>query len=402
MAWDLAQGWTVNQIPSPLPPLFSGDRMVVFGLLKASENASQDGKNEVRLQGTLSKDEKMEHLMTFLTPPTASACDTNRESNLSFFLHRLAAKSFIKIKQDDISGMYDGKQEFEEAKTSIISVSKSANAVSKFTSFVAVDKDNHQPVSGPLRRQVVPSLEALEAASFNLCAQSAAFACATSSIGGGGKKKTKSAGFFSLPSLGKALFGSAPPPPPAAGFGGGPSCPPPATAPFKSAPIQQSVACFGGSSSYPPLAPGAAPRLKSATLLQSVAFCNDGSSYPPAAPGAAPHEKKEAPAVLSLISLQKASGAWDLTDQLVSLCSTSTDALITACPTEIVIDTAEGKLLWATALALVLLMGKFLDQKDEWEMIAEKGKKWMKKNLPASVKYENVLKSAAAAVGVQT
>ena len=36
-------------------------------------------------------------------------------------------------------------------------------------------------------------------------------------------------------------------------------------------------------------------------------------------------------------------------------------------------------------------MGKFLDQKDEWEMIAEKGKKWMKKNLPGAVKYDNML-----------
>ena len=130
----------------------------------------------MRLQGTFGKGEKMKHLRTFPTPPTASACDTNRESNSSFFLHRLAAKTFIKVKQDDISGVYNGEQEFEETKTSIISVSKSANVVSKFTSFVAVDKENHQPVSGPLRRQVVPSLEALEATSFNLCAQSAGFA----------------------------------------------------------------------------------------------------------------------------------------------------------------------------------------------------------------------------------
>ena len=29
IAWDLAKGWTVHQIPSSLPPLFSGDRLVV-------------------------------------------------------------------------------------------------------------------------------------------------------------------------------------------------------------------------------------------------------------------------------------------------------------------------------------------------------------------------------------
>ena len=50
---------------------------------------------------------------------------------------------------------------------------------------------------------------------------------------------------------------------------------------------------------------------------------------------------------------------------------------------------------------MVLLMGKLLDQKDEWEMVAEKGKKWMKKNLPTATTYDEVLKFAAAAVGVQ-
>ena len=50
-------------------------------------------------------------------------------------------------------------------------------------------------------------------------------------------------------------------------------------------------------------------------------------------------------------------------------------------------------------LALVLLMGKFLDQKDEWEMIAEKGSKWMKNNVLAGVKFDNVLAAAVTSVG---
>ena len=393
MAWNLAQGWTVHQIPSSLPPLFSGDRLVVYGLLKPSENATQEGKNEVRLQGTVGKDEKMEHLMSFPTPPTASACDTNLESNLSFFIHRLAAKTFIKVKQDDISGMYNGEQEFEEAKTSIISVSKSANVVSKFTSFVAVDKDNHQPVLGPLQRQVVPSFADQD---IEYICNMKSCGLADASVGNawlgsytshrkkGGfgfmsraksasvpkKKSKKSAGLFSFPSL----FGSA----------------------ARPAPKREEERVKEKSGR----------RRAKGVYADADLACEAPSCSPPGAllhspPEAASEKQNEAPAVLSLISLQKASGAWDLTDQLVSLCSTSRDALITGCPTEIAVDTAEGKLLWATALALVMLMGKFLDQKDEWEVIAEKGKKWMKKNLPAAVKYDNVLKSAATVIGVQ-
>ena len=70
-----------------------------------------------------------------------------------------------------------------------------------------------------------------------------------------------------------------------------------------------------------------------------------------------------------------------LTDQLVFPCGVSRDDLIKGCPGEIAAVAAEGKLLWAIILALVLLMGKYSDQKDEWEMIDEKGKTWLKLTL---------------------
>lgn len=81
-------------------------------------------------------------------------------------------------------------------------------------------------------------------------------------------------------------------------------------------------------------------------------------------------KQKDTQSSLSIISLQKASGSWDLTDQRVALCSTSRDDLIKRCPKEIAVTKAKGKLSWATGLALVLLMGKYVDQK-EWKMIAE-------------------------------
>ena len=114
-----------------------------------------------------------------------------------------------------------------------------------------------------------------------------------------------------------------------------------------------------------------------------------------------PSPQKSPQSVLTVIGLQKASGPWDLTEQLVSLCGMSRDDLIKGSPEEIAADTAGGKLLWATALALVLLMGKYSDQKDEWEMITEKGKKWLKKNLPSTDTFTKVLNIAAAVVGVQ-
>ena len=348
VAWDLTEGWTVQQVPSSLPPLFSGDRLVVYGLLKPSENAKQ-GMNKVRLQGMLGNDEKVEHLITFNTSLPPKACARDKVTNVSVFLHRLVAKTLIQEKQDDLNEAYSRGVENEEHKTLLISLSKSANVVSKFTPFVAVDSESHQSVSGPLQRQVVPS--------FNVAYHHSARKC-----------KDKSMFGFGLTGFGTASR---------------PASAQKRVKKFKgskcSNPFRQKKKSFGG-------------RLSKAACALVEAERDEVTK----------HEQEEgAPALLSVISLQKAAGAWDLTDQLVFLCGKSRDSLITGCPAAIVVDKSEGKLLWATALALVLLVGKFGDKKDEWEMVAEKGKKWMKKNLPVNVKYDEMLKFAAAAIGVQ-
>ena len=361
-----------------LPPLFSGDRLVVYGVLKASENANEGDDNEVRLEGMLGNDEKVQHLVKFSTPPIAVE---NKENVL---LHQLAAKSFIQEKQDGDSEMNDLKEN-EEAKRSTISISKSANVVSKFTSFVAVDKDSNQPVSGPLQKHFVPSYQNVKSmcfASYDLCGADGRRAKKKGGFGFGFKsaqksidsrRKAKSKGFFPL------LFGGAAP-----------------------APTQGALKCAlapNRLSRKTKGSPGALTVAENKELFDLEAeepLCAAFSPLPPQV-----QKKKDSPPVLALITLQKASGSWDLTDQLVSLCGASRDALILGCPKEIAADSDKGKMLWATALALVLLMGKFLDQKDEWEMIAEKGTKWMKKNLPAVVKYENVLETAATTLGVQ-
>ena len=356
----------MHQIPSSLPPLFSGDGLVVYGVLKASENANEGDDNEVRLEGMLGNDEKMQHSVKFSTPPIAV------ENKGNVLLHQLAAKSFIQEKQDGYSEKND-VQEIEEAKRCTISISKTANVVSKLTSFVAVDKGSNQPVSGPLRKHFVPFYQNVA------CSMPMDRARVMKKSGFGfsfsksrtksSARKTKSKGLFSSLFRRKA----------------------------SAVPEVQSL-------KYSP-EPAAEEKPWTVKCARRTEKEFDGgfekSLCPPLDPDRMSQEMKEAPAALSVISLQEASGLWDLTDQLVSLCGTSRDALIKGCPKEIAADTGEGKLLWATALALVLLMGKFLDQKDEWEIIAEKGSKWIKKNLPAGVKYDNVLEAAATTVSVK-
>ena len=360
IAWNRTNGWTVHQIPSSLPPIFTGDRLVVFGLLspphgKRADEAGKEINAQARLRGSLGqKSAVIDHVINF-------SASLAKDLDQSFYgaLHCLYAKCLIQEKQDeyhDTSRQWnDG--ELDAMKDKVISVSKAANVVSKFTSFVAVDKDSHQPVSGPLKKTMVCYYEGIDY-SIGSVSSSDDDGCVyyndaveeeeITEVAKSSSKKAKTKGFFS------SLFGKTP---------------------------------------------------SSPTAVQFSAGDMDLESSAPRAEefygGKMPQKKKESPTAMSVISLQRASGSWDLTDQLVSLCGTSRDALLKGCPKEIAVDTDEGKLLWATALALVLLMGKFLDQKDEWEMIGEKGTKWMKKNLPAGVKYENVLEAAATAIGVK-
>ena len=338
VAWDLAKGWTVHQIPSSLPPLFSGDRLVVFGLLKPSHGneadeaavAGKETRTHARLRGSLGNSAAIDHVIRF-TATLAKDHDQARHGTL----HCLLAKSLIQKKQEEY---HDASRrwkngEMEAIKDSVISTSKAANVISKLTSFVAIDKDNHQPVSGPMKNPIHMVFHEAYDSLISYC-------CSSDDKEG-----------------------------------------------LESELLDEELDINWG----------LAENKKLFDLEGEQHLCVALSPLPPPQV----QKRKDGPPVLALITLQKASGSWDLTDQLVSLCGTNRDALIKGCPKEIAVDTGEGKLLWATALALVLLMGKFLDQKNEWEMIAEKGTKWIKKNLPASVKYENVQAAAAIAVSVK-
>ena len=301
---------------------------MVYGVLKASENKkSGSGVNEVKLEGNAENDAQVGHIIQFASPATEDSWDRDARTEGRILLHRLAAKNSIQEKQGDVNELGDSGPRVEKAKSYVISISKSANVVSKLTSFVAVDKDSREPVSGPLRKRVA------NFASMITCAAD--------------WKQTLSA---NIPWAAGVSSGARP------------------------------------------------PRRKKMKSFQTMTK----ASYH-GAPLVSTHNQKKKGhlSALSVISLQKASGSWDLTDQLASLCDVSRSDLIKGCSKEIAADTAEGKLIWATALALVLLMGKYSDQKDEWEMIAEKGKKYLKKNLPGSLTLDQVLESAATAVGVQ-
>ena len=419
VAWELESGYTVHQIPSSLPPLFSGDRLVVYGVLKVSENANDcNSINVVRLQGAVENGGQLDHKIAFTTSAVDDSLDTdNNEADVNVnHLHLLAAKTTIQEKQDEFNESRDYGQVSEETKNYIISISKLANVVSQLTSFVAVDKDSREAVSRPLRYHKLHKVSwycGLGSVDAALMGEYSKRSYRDKTKGGFGcfsfksknsrnkaskrKSKVKSEGFLSalFGSLRKKSKGTA------------------ASAEPSSKGATSAEPSLKGATSLEPSSKGAASTEPVVSDVEERSEDDDNlslgresrrpNSKDPSTSmwKSSPSPQKSPQSALTVIGLQKASGPWDLTEQLVSLCGMSRDDLIKGCPEEIAADTAEGKLLWATALALVLLMGKYSNQKDEWEMIAEKGKKWLKKNLPSTDTFTKVLNIAAAVVGVQ-
>jgi hypothetical protein len=111
-----------------------------------------------------------------------------------------------------------------------------------------------------------------------------------------------------------------------------------------------------------------------------------------------PSRRSNANNSLQLVSLQKACGSWQLTAQLASICGVTLDKLKNSCPSELTADNKES--VWATALALSCLFGKFKDKIDEWEMVATKGTKWLKKNTNNDILgYDKMMEMAANSLG---
>ncbi|XP_039525517.1 von Willebrand factor A domain-containing protein 5A-like isoform X3 [Pimephales promelas] len=80
---------------------------------------------------------------------------------------------------------------------------------------------------------------------------------------------------------------------------------------------------------------------------------------------------KQSDPLLQLVSLQKASGCWDLDVTLADAFGKTEDELTNQKPAQV-----EGS-VWATLLALIWLYGCKIDQRVEWQFVAMKAASWI-------------------------
>ena len=350
----------ILQSPQSLPPIFAGEKLVVYGIVK-TKREGLTGK--AVLKGKVSKKSITESV------DVGGAGGLERSPVQT--VHHLAGKALIK----------DWEREGKE-KREIVKLSVESSVVSSHTAFIAVDEENSKPIEGALQTW---DLQSHHVGGFR----------AYRSAGGGGRgggmmrkmKKKGAAPQMRMESCLRAAaapemmevehrkrsparlskMSSGPPPPPMAP--GGPSPP--------SLPMRSQVMAAA------PPPPPAAPMAR-----------NTGSDLSSSSSGSLEGAKTTSSVVSlsAIIGAQQANGSWLLNSALARLVGKTLEEVKSGCPME-----CEGVVgsVWATLLVLELLHSRYDDEQEEWELVGTKAESWTKKqSLPTGVSL-NQLKSAA-------
>eukprot|EP00118_Oscarella_pearsei_P020094 m.216420 g.216420 ORF g.216420 m.216420 type:complete len:248 (+) comp39869_c0_seq3:4460-5203(+) len=97
----------------------------------------------------------------------------------------------------------------------------------------------------------------------------------------------------------------------------------------------------------------------------------------------------------AIVSEQQASGAWPMSKTVANLVGKSIHDLKRLSPLKKVSPDVDEFVIWATAIVLVWLKVKCADAQDEWELMANKARKWLKKQKYAEEKnWESLLDDA--------
>ncbi|KAF4094843.1 hypothetical protein G5714_023921 [Onychostoma macrolepis] len=312
--WILPDGVTVDTLSPPISVLFQGQRALIYAQLKGESSGGSEGTVSVKYS---LKDQPVTNQLHFCLKPT-------EETGLS--IHRLAARTLIRsLEQEERSGAAG----VEGIRSRMVELSVQAGVSSVHTAFIAVNKDSRQTVKGPLLQRRVPtynlSLEIdmmhikydhIAPREFRLSAHEQSFHC------------SKMMSFTER--------------------------------------------AFLKISNWVPEV--TAPEQKNGFMTKIQNFFRCGSKTATAPSDQTDSESKsdaQKDPLLQLVSLQKASGYWDLDATLADVFGKMEDELTNQKPAQV-----DGS-VWATLLALIWLYGCKIEQQVEWQFVAMKAASWI-------------------------
>ena len=129
--------YNVLQSPQKLPPVFNGEKLVVYGILKSKSDLKKRVDCTAVLKGNvLGKSQK--HEVSFTLEPS--------EAPSLAIAHHLAAKALITDWENE-----------DKDKKSIVKLSVEASVISSHTSFIAVDEESSEPLPGAMKTYDIQS-----------------------------------------------------------------------------------------------------------------------------------------------------------------------------------------------------------------------------------------------------
>ncbi|XP_026094353.1 von Willebrand factor A domain-containing protein 5A-like isoform X2 [Carassius auratus] len=306
--WTLPDGLTVETLSPPINVLFQGQRTLIYAQLKGESSGGSEGTVTVKYS---LKDQPVTNQLHFCLKPT-------EETGLS--IHRLAARTLIRsLEQEKRSGAAD----VEGIRSRMVELSVQAGVSSVHTAFIAVNIDSRQTVKGPLNRRRVLAYDSDEFD--DMCYGVPQMGCdddvyceldeEVELLSGDSEEFDDMC--YGVPQMG----------------------------------IRRGFACFKQSND---------------DVYGDIDIYDDGFD---ALAEAAPEPQKDL--LLQLVSLQKASGCWDLDATLADVFGKMEDELTNQKPAQV-----DGS-VWATLLALIWLYGCKIEQQVEWQFVAMKAASWI-------------------------
>jgi len=351
----------VLQSPKNLPPVFNGEKMVVYGVLKQKGTPGQGTQVSCSavLKGSI-LGKAIEHSVSFTCLYTAPV----EEASTLPSIHHLAGKALISDWQDE------GRNKGE-----IVKLSVDSSVISSHTAFIAVDEESTEPISGAIKVWDVQAdfeMENFRCISSQLMSANLQLNCLSA------PRAKKGGGFLS--SIGSAVSGL---------FSR-------SRVPTKAHPKTEGVVVrtfqpiYHSPDSFNSSDEDEEDDNTPSEMFEGAEFSKELPTKNAVTP---PSSQLTQPTVglSSFITAQQADGSWKLGTSLAQLFGKSQKDLEEACPTE-----CKGTMamVWATILVLSLLRMKYSSQQEEWELVAMKAESWVKRQtLPPGVSLEDLYKA---------
>ncbi|XP_036977043.1 von Willebrand factor A domain-containing protein 5A-like isoform X5 [Acanthopagrus latus] len=229
-------------------------------------------------------------------------------------VHRLAARTLIRSLE--VEGSESRREQDEGVKKKVVELSVQSGVSSTFTAFIAVNKGDGETIQGPLVRRNVPTPRMMACAMPYGARRMYLSASPAMYTSGGG------AGIFSKMKK----------------LSGGP-------AKMSHRPLKRSAIAIASAECW-----DISPDLEESCSL----------------------EQPPRDSLLQLVSLQKASGCWELDPALAAALGKTSEEVENKKPSSV------NQEVWATILALIWLHGFKMDAQEEWELLAMKAASWLR------------------------